>query len=59
MISAEDRLRIHAAVRAELDDPRLAELVCKIAETVGLEKALRDFNLTLADPRVQSGKAPA
>jgi hypothetical protein len=53
MISPEDRLRIYAAVQAECGNFNLAEVVCTVAKTVGVEKALLEFNLTLAHPRLQ------
>jgi hypothetical protein len=59
MLSAEDPLRIYAAVQAEFGpNPHLAELVCVLAKTLGVEAALLELGRALAHPRVQ-GDQPA
>jgi len=48
-ITQEDRLWIYAAVQADFGgDPGLAEIVCTLAKTIGVERALLDLNRALA-----------
>jgi hypothetical protein len=58
-ISAEDRLRVCAFLQAEFGNSDMAEILCKVAETQGVEQTLLDFNRALAHPKMQSDRPPS
>lgn len=47
MLTQEDRLRIYAAVQATFGNTDLADVVCSLAETQGVEQALLSLNKAL------------
>jgi hypothetical protein len=55
-ISTEDRLRLYAIVQTEFGSYELGKVVCALADSVGLEDALRMLNRSFADPRMQDDR---